>query len=80
MAPLRGQPERDRGVPTLREESDVMGQVYARGAKPLPVISRWDITQWNIVRLEIELGLRDEWPDDVPKRRPIHCPPRIEKR
>jgi hypothetical protein len=52
-----------------------MGQVYATNRRPLPVITRWEMTKWNIARLELELGFIDEWPDDVPKVPPV--PPMV---
>jgi hypothetical protein len=55
-----------------------MGQVYASREQP-PIITRWDITKRNIIRLEIELGMRDEWPDDVPRMIPPP-PPRTVRR
>lgn len=48
-----------------------MGQQFVRGAKITPSITQWEICKWNIARLELELGIIDAWPDDVPKALPM---------
>jgi len=38
---------------------------------------KWLRTRWHIAEMELDLGLRDEWPDDLTMKPPPLPDPRI---